>query len=83
MHNDQEEVDIPEERLEIEENDRNQSDEEEERRSQPRVRPMERLTYDSLGQPSYRRWNVEVNSLLPSPPITMFPNALPITYNLL
>lgn len=53
------------------------------RRSQRQGRPTERLTYDSLGQPSYSHWGAAVNSLLPSYPFVVTPNFVPNPYTLL
>ncbi|XP_030604501.1 uncharacterized protein LOC115793593 [Archocentrus centrarchus] len=43
------------------------------RRSQRRGRPAEKLTYDTLGQPSYRHWRTDMNALSASQPYVSNP----------
>lgn len=62
--------------------DANIEDEAEVRRSQRQGRPTERLTYDTLGQPSYTHWSANVNSLIPSHPFAFTPNFVHFPYTL-
>lgn len=50
------------------------------RRSERRGRPTERLTYETLGQPSYSCWSAGVSPLLFNQPFTMTPGLLPFPY---
>lgn len=50
------------------------------RRSQRKGRPAERLTYNTLGQPSYYHWSAEVNPLFNSQPLVSPENFLPFPY---
>lgn len=57
--------------------DGHNGEQDEPRRSQRRAQPAERLTYDTLGQPSYQPWTADVRPLLLPPPVPSVLNFMP------
>lgn len=63
----------------VEDRDGNNGEQEELRRSQRRVRPTMRLTYDALGQPTYQPRTADVRPLLLPSPVPVR-HVIPIPY---
>ncbi|KAK7907641.1 hypothetical protein WMY93_016253 [Mugilogobius chulae] len=60
--------------------DGNIGEQEEMRRTQRIVRPVERLTYDTLGQPSYQPWSADARSLLLPTNVPTAQTFMPLPY---